>query len=853
MSERTNSMPGVNISQVEAQERSKYLHIESYDVTLKIVPDQETFYSKSMVRFSCNQPGIDTFIDAPARRIISATLNGVAIDISHFDGETVFLKNLAAENELVIESDAIFSKDGEGLQYSVDPADQEVYLYSQCAPALTRHMYACFDQPDLKATFTLTATVPNHWEAISNSPVESKIPAGSEYTTWRFFPTARIATYVTAFIAGPYHHVHDDYVGEKKIPLGLYCRKSLAPHLDHEAIFKITKQGFKYFEKVFGLAYPFDKYDQIAVVDYNWGAMENVGAVTFKEELFVYRSKVTERLYKYRVNTILHEMSHMWFGNLVTMQWWDDLWLNESFATWAAFTATDECTEFKNTWTDFNARQKTWALRQDQLSSTHPIVVDVKDIETANSNFDGITYAKGASVLMQFVAYVGRDNFIRGLQKYFAKHAYKNTTLADLLAEMEATSGRDLKAWSATWLQTAGVNTLRPVLEISGGIYTAAGIKQEAPTMPAGSTELRPHRMAIGLYDLRHGSLLRRKIVELDVSGAITHVPELIGEKAADLVLINDKDMTYAKTRFDANSIATLKSHIGDISDSLARALCFSATWDMLRDAEISSTDFVDIALAGLPGESEITVVAQIAEQLAIAVNQYAHPSVRDALRSRTASGLESLLDSAEPGSDHQLQYARSFATLAITPEQNQRILSVLKGQLQGLTLDADMRWHLLCALAERGLITRVELDKELEKDPSTLGELSHLHAIAALPTPADKAKAWAQIVSEETSNANRIALINGFNSALNRDLIESYVDNYFEMLLIMSERKSFESATRFTEYAFPIYITTQTTLDKANYWLDVTGKDAASALRRRIAEARDSLARALRVQSREV
>lgn len=843
-------MPGLNITQIEATERSNYLSIESYDVTLKVVPGQETFYSKSMVRFSCNEPGIDTFIDAPARRIISATLNGIAIDVSNFDGESVFLKNLAAENELIIESDAIFSKNGEGLQYSVDPADQEIYLYSQCAPALTRHIYACFDQPDLKATFTLTATVPNHWEAISNSPVDSKTPAGSEYTTWRFLPTARIATYVTAFIAGPYHYVHDDYVGEKKIPLGIYCRKSLAPHLDHEAIFKITKQGFKYFEKVFGLAYPFDKYDQIAVVDYNWGAMENVGAVTFKEELFIYRSKVTERLYKYRVNTILHEMSHMWFGNLVTMRWWDDLWLNESFATWAAFTATDECTEFKNTWTDFNARQKTWALRQDQLSSTHPIVVDVKDIDTANSNFDGITYAKGASVLIQFVAYVGRENFIRGLQKYFAKHAYNNTTLADLLVEMEATSGRDLQAWSATWLQTAGVNTLRPVLETVDGIYTSVGIVQEAPTMPVGSTQLRPHRMAMGLYDLRHGSLLRRKSVELDLSGAITHVPEFIGEKAADLVLINDKDLTYAKIRFDGNSVATLKGHIGDISDSLARALCFSATWDMLRDAEISTTDFVDIALAGLPGESEITVVAQIADQLAIAVNQYAHPAQRVALRSRVASGLGSLLDSAEPSSDHQLQFARAFATLAITPEQNQRILSILQGQLQGLTLDADMRWHMICALAERGLLTRVELDAELKHDPSTLGELNHLYAIAALPTAEDKAQAWAQIASEVTSNAHRVALINGFNSPLNRDLIESYADNYFDMLLVMAGRKSFESATRFAENAFPIYITKQATLDKANYWLDITGRDAPSGLRRLVTESRDNIARALRVQA---
>lgn len=843
-------MPGVNISQVEAKLRSNYLTIKGYDVTLKIVPGQETFYSKSMVKFSCNEPGIDTFIDAPAKRVISATLNGSAIDVSNFDGETIFLKNLAGENELVIELDSIFSKNGEGLQYSVDPADQEIYLYSQCAPALTRHMYACFDQPDLKATFILTATVPNHWEVISNSPVDSKTPSGAEYTTWIFPPTARIATYVTAFIAGPYHHVHDEYIGEKKIPLGIYCRKSLAQHLDHEKIFTVTKQGFKYFEKVFGLAYPFEKYDQIAVIDYNWGAMENVGAVTFKEELFIYRSRVTERLYKYRANTILHEMSHMWFGNMVTMEWWNDVWLNESFAEWASYTATQESTEYKDIWTEFNARRKTWALRQDQMTSTHPIVVDVKDIETANNNFDGITYAKGASVLIQLVAYVGREDFIRGLQKYFARHAYRNTTLVDLLVELEATSGRDLKAWSATWLETAGVNTLRPSLKIVDGIYTGVGIIQEAPTMPVGSTELRPHRMAIGLYDLRHGVILRRKSIELDVAGPLTHVPELVGEKVADLVLLNDGDMTYAKIRFDDNSLITLKNYLGKIGDSLARALCFSAAWDMLRDAEISSTDFVDIALAGLPGETDITVVTQVVEQLATAVDQYSNPSVRDGLRARVAAVLEELMDSATLESDHQLQFARSFATMAMTETQNQRILTVLNGELAGLTVDADLRWHLLCALAERGLVTRAQLDEGLIKDPSTLGVLSHLHAIAALPTAEDKANAWAQIASDETSNANRVALINGFNRPLARGLIEDYVDKYFDLVLVMSKGKSLEATTRFAQYAFPIYITTQATLDKANHWLDVTAKNETDGLRRLVAEGRDALARALKVQS---
>jgi aminopeptidase N len=357
--------------------------------------------------------------------------------------------------------------------------------------------------------------------------------------------------------------------------------------------------------------------------------------------------------------------------------------------------------------------------------------------------------------------------------------------------------------------------------------------------------------MAIGLYDLRHGVILRRKSVELDVTGPLTHVPELIGEKEADLVLLNDGDMTYAKIRFDAHSLDTLKKHLGAIGDSLARALCSSATWDMLRDAEISSTDFVDIALIGLPGETDITVVSQITEQLATAVDQYSHPSVRDQLRSRVASTLEKLMNTAEAGSDHQLQFARAFATMAITLEQNQRISSILKGEFAWLTLDADLRWHLICALAERGMVTRAELNEELKKDQSTLGELSHLHAIAALPTVEDKAKAWAQIASEETSNANRVALINGFNGPLHRELIESYVDNYFELVTVMSSRKSLEATTRFTQYAFPIYITTKKTLDRANHWLDVTGKDAKPGLRRLVAEGRDALARALKVQQR--
>jgi len=551
-------VPGLNSTRAEAAERAAHLSIQSYEVELDLTQGEEIFLSNTKVKFTCNKPGYATFIDAVGKSVISATLNGQVIDTTNYDGESIFINNLAAENELVIKLNGLYSKTGEGLQRSVDPVDNEIYLYSQGETAFIRKMYPCFDQPDLKATFSLSVIAPDHWQVISNNPLKEKTALTDKKAKWSFTTTPRISTYITALIAGPYYNVQDEYVGKKKVPLGIYCRKSLAEFLDPDDIFLITKQGFTYFEKVFGLEYPFEKYDQIAVVDFNWGAMENAGAVTFLERLLVFRSKVTERMYNARANTILHEMAHMWFGDMVTMKWWDDLWLNESFAEWSSYLAMVEATRFKNSWTGFNQERKNWAYRQDQLSSTHPIVTDMKDIDTVAGNFDGISYAKGASVLQQLVAHVGRDNFILGLQKYFAKHAFKNTTLDDLLVELTQTSGRDLKPWVFTWLQTAGVNTLRPALEIENDRYKSVSIIQEAPTMPIGSSELRPHRMAVGLYDLVENKIALRKSVELDVTGSNTVVTELAGQKVADLLLINDRDLSYAKIRFDDRSIATL-------------------------------------------------------------------------------------------------------------------------------------------------------------------------------------------------------------------------------------------------------------------------------------------------------
>ncbi len=845
-------MPGLNLSRAEAKERSTHIAVESYDITLDVTKGAETFYAKSVAKFSCSSPGYDTFIDAVGKKIISATLNGADIAPSDFDGETLFLKNLAAENELIIEIEGVYSKSGEGLQRSVDPSDGEVYLYSQGETAHIRHMYPCFDQPDLKATFTLTAITPSHWQGVSNNPVKSKTDLGESKVKWEFTTTPRIPVYISALIAGPYSSVHETYQGSKNIEMGIYCRKSMATFLDPEEIFLITRQGFDYFEKTFGLAYPFEKYDQIAVVDFNFGAMENAGAVTFREDLLVFRSKVTERMYNARANTILHEMAHMWFGDMVTMSWWDDLWLNESFAEWSSYLALVEGTRFKNSWAGFNSERKNWAYRQDQLSSTHPIVADMVDIEAVNANFDGITYAKGASVLHQLVAHVGRENFIAGLQKYFAKHAWKNTTLGDLLVELEATSGRTLDPWTSTWLQTAGVNTLRPVLEISGDLYSSVKIAQEAPTMPVDSSELRPHRLAVGLYDISEDQLKLRKSVELDVAGATTVVPELAGEKIADLLLINDRDLSYAKLRFDDRSIATLKAHLGKLNDSLARALCWSAAWDMLRDAEIGATDFIDIALAGLPGEDDITVATMILTQVNGAVEIYSRDTNRPELRTKVANALGALLDSAVAGSDHQLQFARAFASNAHSDSDIEGVRELLDGKVDGITVDADLRWHFIICLTERGAYLRAELDAELIRDNTTNGALAHELAVAAMPTPSAKATAWDRAVNEDCSTSIRSSLVSGFQRPIQRDLLAAYVDTYFSILLKVWESKSYEGASKIVTGLYPSYVIHQSTLDKTINWLADEGRDAPAVLRKLVGESRDSLSRALNVAKKD-
>ena len=844
-------MSGINISRAEALERSEHLAVDSYEVFLDVTNPCDTFFSRSTIKFTCNKTGYSTFVDTLAERVISATLNGAAIDTSAFDGQTIYLTNLQADNLLVVEVESLYSKTGEGLQKSVDPADNETYLYSQGETAHIRKMYPCFDQPNLKATFNLSVLAPSHWEVVSNNPVAEVRPDGDS-KFWQFTTTPRISTYITAMIAGPYHHVHDTYEGEKVVPLGIYCRKSLAENLDPEEIFQHTKEGFAYFEQIFGLAYPFEKYDQVAVLDFNWGAMENAGVVTFREEVLVFRSRVTDRARERRAHVILHEMAHMWFGNMVTMYWWDDLWLNESFAEWTSYLALTEGTRFKNGWTSFICNGTSWAYNQDQLISTHPIAVAMPDIESVNANFDGISYAKGSSVLHQLSAYVGRDNFIKGLRQYFTKFAWQNTQLTDLLAELKATSNRDLDAWSATWLKTAGINTMHPILEESEGVYSKVAIRQDAPVIPAGSTEIRPHRIAIALYDLISGQLVARRRTEIDITGEYTEIPEFTNEKVADLFLINDGGLGYTKIRFDARSIETLMLNLGKITDPIARTLAWVGVWDMWRDAEIATHDFARLLIEGIKTEPLISLVTGLGNDLVSALEIHTAPERREALRSEIAAELETILKSSTPGGDIQLQLAKVFAAIATTPEQIAFTRAMLVGELNGLVIDRDLRWYFIKALAEKGAISNSEIEDALAADNTVNGQLSHAEAVAALPDATGKIETWKRLTTEQISTSQREHLSRGFMRPRQSEILESFVNPYFDGLLKMWNSTSYEEASASVELLYPKYVITQGTLDTTDAWLAGAGAGAPDGLRRIVLEGRDALSRSLRIQVRD-
>jgi len=849
--DKLDSVAIANLTRTDAARRAALLDVRGYDVTLDLTdgggkPGDVTFRSRTVVRFDCRQPGAETFIDVIADNFTELTLNGQPVDASAYRPSTGLpLTGLAAENVLVIDATCRYTNTGEGLHRFADPVDGSVYLYSQFETADAKRMYACFDQPDLKADFTFHITAPQDWEVVSNSLVDATEDGVGGAKVVHFRTTPRISPYITALIAGPYYKVTDEHDG---IPLGLYCRSSLAEFLDPDELFEVTKQGFDFYHRVFDYRYPFDKYDQLFVPEFNAGAMENAGAVTILED-YVFRSRTTKSAYERRAETILHELAHMWFGDLVTMRWWDDLWLNESFATYASVVCQSEATRYRSAWTTFANIEKTWAYRQDQLPSTHPVAADIPDVEAVEVNFDGITYAKGASVLKQLAAYVGQDQFFDAMKVYFKRHEYANTTFADLLAVLSEVSGRDLSDWSEMWLATSQVNTLRPSYELdAAGRYTSFAVLQSAvPEHPV----LRRHRLAVGLYTSGPDGLVRTQRVELDVEGEATDVGSIVGLPAADLILVNDDDLTYAKLRLDERSLATLSEHIGDLADSLARTLCWTAAWDMTRDAEWAGRDYVRLVLAGIDAEDDIGVVQALLRQVQAALSTFVDPSWAPTGWAQLADKAWEGLRAAPAGSDIQLAWSRTFAAAARTEEHAQRLRCLLDGSLviEGLTVDTDARWAVLNGLVAIGSAGTDEIDAELQRDPTSTGQRRAATANALRPTPESKDRAWELGLSDDVPNAVQEATLLGFWHPTQIELCRPYVARFFAEVGEIWERRPGEIAKNVAAYLFPAVIE-QSTLDAADAWL--ADESHPPALRRLITESRDGIARALRCRARD-
>lgn len=843
-----------NLTRDQAVERASLITVGGYRISLDLTdgsgaPGERTFRSITTVEFDA-LAGADTFIDIAAEKVRSATLNGRDLDVSAYDESTgIALTGLAERNVVVVDADCRYTNTGEGLHRFVDPVDDEVYLYSQFETADAKRMFACFDQPDLKATFDITVTAPAHWQVVSNAT-----PVSSDGGVHTFATTPRMSTYLVALVAGPYTRWDDTYADEHgEIPLGLFCRASLAQYMDPERLFTETKQGFGFYHKHFGVPYAFGKYDQLFVPEFNAGAMENAGAVTFVEDL-VFRSKVTRASYERRAETVLHEMAHMWFGDLVTMRWWDDLWLNESFATFASVLCQSEATEYTQAWTTFANAEKSWAYRQDQLPSTHPVAADIPDLAAVEVNFDGITYAKGASVLKQLVAYVGLEQFLAGLRDYFREHAFDNATFDDLLSALEKASGRDLSDWGRQWLKTTGLNTLRADFDVDAdGRFTRFAVAQSGAEPGAGET--RVHRLAVGIYDDDGaGRLVRVHREELDVAGSSTEVPALVGVSRGQLVLVNDDDLTYCSLRLDPESLGSALQRIADIADPLPRTLVWSAAWEMTREAEFKARDFVALVSRGVVAETEVGVAQRLLLQAQTALGSYAEPGWAAAEGwPAFADRLLELARGADPGSDHQLAFVNALCSSVLSERHTDVLSALLDGDpahlgLPGMDVDTDLRWRIVIALARADVVDSDVIDAEVQRDPTAAGKRHAAQASAARPQPAVKEEAWTTVVEDDTlPNVTGRSIIGGIVSPGQAELLKPFTARYFADIPGVWERRSSEVAQTVVIGLYPSWDISDDGVAAADEFL--ADPEVPPALRRLVLEGQDGVKRALRAR----
>ncbi|MEV0392599.1 aminopeptidase N [Polymorphospora rubra] len=830
-----------SLTRAEAADRAALLTVDSYAIDLDLTTGDTRFRSTTTIRFRAARPGSTTFVEVKPAQLRSVRLNGSPVDPAALDDNRLPLPDLRAENVLVVEAEMAYTRTGEGLHRFVDPADGETYLYAMSFLDDGQRIFAGFDQPDLKAPVTLSVTAPPGWLVAANGALEGTATDGR----WRFETTRPLATYLVSLIAGPYHVRHDEHDG---VPLAVYCRRSLAAHLDKDIdeIFTVTRQCLDRFHQLFDVRYPFGKYDQAFVPELNAGAMENPGLVTLRDD-YVFRSAVTDSQRELRACTIAHEMAHMWFGDLVTMRWWDDLWLNESFAEYLGSRVTAEATRFTDAWTTFGLRRKGWGYAADQRPSTHPVAPDeVVDSAQALLNFDGISYAKGASVLRQLVAWLGDEAFLAGLNAHFAEHAYGNATLADLLAALCRASGRDLSGWADGWLRQAQVNTLRVEVEVDGaGRYTEVAVVQ---TAPASHPVLRPHRIGLGLFDRSGAGVVLRERLEIDLDpatdGGRTVVEGLRGQVAADLLLPNHGDLTFAKVRLDDASAAAVPVILPALDDSLARAVLWTEMVEAVRDAERPVGELVALVVAALPVETEVVVVEDVLRATGRLVDRHLDPAARSVALGHLTRACDRLLATAAPGGSVQL--AAAHGLIAATDDAA-RLAGWLTGDgvPVGIEVDDDLRWMLLYRLAVLGAVDQAAIDAEAARDRSAAGAEWAARCTAARPDPAGKERAWRAVIGDlELSNRLIEARAAGFWQPEQVELTEPYVERYFAEMPAMARVRTPWVADEIAQLAFPAYAVAPRTRELAAAML--ARDDIEPGLRRMVTDADDDLRRAL-------
>ncbi|MFJ6983551.1 MULTISPECIES: aminopeptidase N [unclassified Streptomyces] len=818
----------------EAQTRARLLDVRRYTIALDLTTGDETFESETVIHFAA-RTGADTFVELKPAELRSATLDGQPLDPAALDGNRLPLTGLTeGEHELRVTARMRYSRTGEGMHRFTDPSDGETYVYTQLFLDDVQRVFAAFDQPDLKAVFDVTVTAPEDWTVLANGVTEHL--GGGRH---RAATTPPLSTYLVAVAAGPWHSVRTEHRG---LPFGIHCRRSLAPHLDADAdeILDVTRACFDRYHEKFDEPYPFDSYDQAFVPEFNAGAMENPGLVTFRDD-FVYRSAVTDTERQTRAMVIAHEMAHMWFGDLVTLRWWDDIWLNESFAEYMGYQTTAEATRFTATWTEFGVARKAWGYDADQRPSTHPVAPgDVQDTASALLNFDGISYAKGASALRQLVTWLGEKDFLAGINTHFARHRFGNASLADFIDSLAAATERDVHAWADAWLRTTGVDTLTPTVTADGG--TCA--------LTVDRTGSRPHRIAVGLYDTDltddRGGLVLRERLDLDVPQTAPHP---LGKRPA-LLLLNDGDLTYTKVRFDPASAEAVAAHLSRLPDPLTRAVVWNALRDAVRDGELAPGAYLETARTHLPRETDLALVQGVLAFAAAQVaDRYVTPDERPAALATLASLCRDLIRRTEDG-DHpglRLLAVRHFIDVAAHPEPLTDWLA--DGTVPGgPELDPDLRWRVLARLAVLGATDETAIAAELDRDPSATGREGAARCRAALPDPAAKATAWAALFDgDDLSNYLFTATAQGFWQPEQADLVKPYVARFYQDAPTVAARRGPAIADAAARWAFPAHAVDADHLALGESRLRDT--DLTPALRRRLADQLDDLRRALRVR----